>query len=60
MKIIQRLFPVIVAALFLAGCGGEDVSKSGKASTTTGWEYNDPENGGFAVKTAISGTIEKT
>ncbi|MFW6226902.1 MAG: formylglycine-generating enzyme family protein, partial [Bacteroidota bacterium] len=26
--------------VFLASCGGEQ-------SPTTGWEYNDPENGGF-------------
>jgi len=27
------------------------VSKTGKESTTTGWAYNDAENGGFEVKT---------
>ena len=40
-------------ALLLWGCGGKDVTSSGKDSTTTGWAYNDPENGGFEVKTAV-------
>ena len=53
MKIIMRLFPALLIALILWGCGGPDVTSSGKVSTTTGWAYNDPENGGFEVKTAV-------
>ena len=52
MKMMIRLVPILVAALMLWGCGGQDVTSSGKVSTTTGWAYNDPENGGFEVKTA--------
>ena len=37
--------------LFLASCSKKDISKSGDTSTTTGWDYNNPENGGFEVKT---------
>ena len=50
---IMRLFPVLLITLILWGCGGPDVTSSGKVSTTTGWAYNDPENGGFEVKTAV-------
>lgn len=53
MKMIMRLFPALLIALILWGCGGPDVTSSGKVSTTTGWAYNDPENGGFEVKTAM-------
>ena len=53
MKMIMRLFPALLIALILWGCGGPDVTSSGKVSTTTGWAYNDPENGGFEVKTAV-------
>lgn len=49
---IMRLIPVMLIALMLWGCGGKDITSSGKVSTTTGWAYNDPENGGFEVKTA--------
>jgi len=53
MKMIVRLIPVLFIALILGGCGGNDVTSSGKVSTTTGWAYNDQENGGFEVKTAV-------
>jgi len=53
MKMMMRAFPVILAALLVAGCSNKDTTSSGKASTTTGWSYNDPENGGFEVKTAV-------
>jgi len=52
MKMMMRLFPVLLIALMLWGCGGKDVTSSGNTSTTTGWDYNDPENGGFEVMTA--------
>ncbi len=50
---MMRLIPVALFALILSGCGGPDVTSSGKVSTTTGWAYNDPANGGFEVKTAV-------
>jgi len=53
MKMMMRLIPVLLIALILWGCGGQDVTSSGKVSTTTGWSYNNPENGGFEVKTAV-------
>ena len=49
---MMSLFPVLLIALMLWGCGGKDLTSSGNASTTTGWAYNHPENGGFEVKTA--------
>jgi len=52
MKMMMRLFPALLIALMLWGCGGKDVTSSGNASTTTGWAYNDPDNGGFEVMTA--------
>ena len=36
-------------SLMFVACGKHDISKSGQASTTTGWEYNSSENGGFEV-----------
>jgi gliding motility-associated lipoprotein GldJ len=53
MKMIMRLFPVLAAAVFMWSCGGNDITSSGKTSTTTGWAYNTPENGGFEVNTAV-------
>lgn len=52
MKMTLRLLSVITAASFLWSCGGGDVTSSGKTSSTTGWDYNNPENGGFEVRTA--------
>jgi sulfatase modifying factor 1 len=52
MKMMMRLLPVVLAALVFAGCSNKSKTSSGKVSTTTGWAYNDPENGGFEVKTA--------
>ena len=41
---ISNLLVVLFASLFLISCNkGKDVSP------TTGWNYNDPENGGFYV-----------
>ncbi|MFN8165822.1 MAG: SUMF1/EgtB/PvdO family nonheme iron enzyme [Bacteroidia bacterium] len=43
MKMISRnYFSLIVLTLFLASCGKEK-------SSVTGWNYNDPKNGGFEV-----------
>lgn len=56
MNINMKLLPVaLFAAAILSSCGGGggDLTSTGKASTTTGWSYNDPTNGGFEVKNAI-------
>lgn len=55
MKIKLKSFPVIIIALaMLYSCGGnQDLTSTGKASSTTGWDYNDPANGGFEVKNAV-------
>ena len=53
MKIMMRVIPVLLATLIITGCSKRDVTSSGKASTTTGWEYNTPENGGFEVQPAV-------
>jgi gliding motility-associated lipoprotein GldJ len=44
-----RILPVIlVAALILFSCKGSKKGDS-NVSSTTGWKYNDPDNGGFEV-----------
>jgi len=53
MKMMMRAFPVILAVLMFAGCSSGNKTSSGKASTTTGWDYNNPEMGGFEVKQAV-------
>jgi sulfatase modifying factor 1 len=56
MKMMMRLIPLVIVAVVLWGCsksGGGGKTTSGKVSTTTGWAYNDPENGGFEVQTAV-------
>ncbi|MGM0529925.1 MAG: SUMF1/EgtB/PvdO family nonheme iron enzyme [Bacteroidota bacterium] len=40
----------MLGILFLAGCGSQGDGLGG-VSPTTGWNYNDPENGGFEVVT---------
>ena len=42
MKITKFLSLAFFAAILLASCSKE-------SSSTTGWNYNDPENGGFEV-----------
>lgn len=46
---------VFTSLLIVSGCGliggGSSPATTGNSSTTTGWEYNDPDNGGFEVKT---------
>jgi formylglycine-generating enzyme len=53
MKIMFKLQSLLVIGLLLlASCkGGGDLTQSGKGSSTTGWNYNQPENGGFEVVT---------
>ena len=53
MKMMMRLIPVMLITLMAWGCGSKDVTSSGKVSTTTGWDYNNPENGGFEVTTQV-------
>jgi gliding motility-associated lipoprotein GldJ len=52
MKIALRLIPAIIAVFVLSGCS-EDITDSGKTSSATGWAYNEEENGGFEVKSAV-------
>jgi formylglycine-generating enzyme len=42
---------IIGGVLTLVACKKSDVTKTGEASTTTGWAYNSEENGGFEVVT---------
>jgi sulfatase modifying factor 1 len=49
MKGYKIFTSLTVVALLISSCGSNDVSKSGSASTTTGWDYNNEENGGFEV-----------
>ena len=54
MRIKSNLLPIFFIALaILSSCGGSDPAQTGNASTTTGWNYNDPATGGFEVKTAM-------
>ena len=51
MNRFRALLVVLLATLFLSSCmfrkGGQDVS------ATTGWEYNNPDNGGFEVQVGV-------
>jgi gliding motility-associated lipoprotein GldJ len=56
MKIRLSVLPVLVAlSLLIISCGGG--GDSSKESKTTGWAYNDPDNGGFEV---IQGAQQET
>jgi sulfatase modifying factor 1 len=46
---VNILSILIAVALLAASCGGKDITQTGRESTTTGWEYNDPDWGGFEV-----------
>jgi formylglycine-generating enzyme len=52
MKIALRLIPAVIAVFLFSGCA-EDITDSGNMSSATGWEYNNEENGGFEVATAV-------
>ena len=41
-KILSKITFLIAVVIILSACGGEQ-------SQTTGWEYNNPRNGGFEV-----------
>ena len=56
MNVKLKFIPlVLISVLIVSGCsllgGGKDPSQTGNSSQTTGWEYNNPDNGGFEVKT---------
>jgi formylglycine-generating enzyme len=45
-----RALPVVlVTMIFLSSCGLFGGKKGGNVSPTTGWSYNNPDNGGFEV-----------
>ena len=46
----KSISPAVIAAFLLSACGGE-------SSNTTGWAYNDSDNGGFSVNTDYEGQI---
>ncbi len=43
---LSAIAQLVVVAFILVSCGGGKKT----ASSTTGWKYNDPDNGGFEVK----------
>lgn len=50
MRNTGKFLPFILTVFFLFySCGERDIAKTGKKSTTTGWEYNDADWGGFEV-----------
>ena len=52
MKFTLKIQLVIVSGmLIIAGCGGSKSDGLGNVSPTTGWDYNNPENGGYEVVT---------
>jgi gliding motility-associated lipoprotein GldJ len=53
MKIALRLVPAVIAVFLLSGCGESNITESSKNSSATGWAYNNEENGGFEVSSAI-------
>jgi gliding motility-associated lipoprotein GldJ len=55
MKFTLKIYSIIIIGIFIiSGCGsqgGGGTSELGSTSQTTGWSYNNPENGGFEVNT---------
>ncbi len=50
MKVRALLASVLfLFILTFVSCSKQNVSESGSTSTTTGWDYNNPENGGYEV-----------
>lgn len=52
LKILSAVFLAGALLVFLTSCQQGGASASRKASRTTGWKYNEPENGGFEVSSA--------
>ena len=48
LNFLKSLSPALAAAFLLSSCGGD-------SSNTTGWSYNDSDNGGFSVNTDYEG-----
>ncbi|MEE4197015.1 MAG: SUMF1/EgtB/PvdO family nonheme iron enzyme [Bacteroidales bacterium] len=48
---LRKSLLVFAGLLFFTGCGLVGGGGSSSDSPTTGWAYNDPDNGGFEVKT---------
>ena len=44
---------VIICVLFLSSCFGKKKGGGEGVSSTTGWEYNNPDNGGFEVAQGV-------
>jgi len=57
MNVKLNIFPLVfISLLIVTGCslfggGGNTAASTGNESQATGWEYNNPDNGGFEVKT---------
>lgn len=50
MRKKARFLPFLLTVFFLFySCGGGDITKTGDQSSTTGWDYNDTDWGGFEV-----------
>jgi formylglycine-generating enzyme len=50
MKGKALLIPLFLSLMMVTiSCSKKDVAQSGEASTTTGWDYNNTDNGGFEV-----------
>lgn len=51
MRIKVRILPFLLTIVFIfLSCNRlGDITKTGKESSTTGWQYNDPDWGGFEV-----------
>ncbi|MFC2089928.1 SUMF1/EgtB/PvdO family nonheme iron enzyme [Bacteroidota bacterium] len=52
MKVALRIIPAILTIVLVASCSNNsNLTRSGNSSSATGWDYNEPGNGGFEVKT---------
>ena len=62
MKVKLKFIPLVfVSLLIVNGCSSTGGSiPTGSTSQTTGWDYNDPDNGGFEVKTSIKSYLTRT
>ena len=49
MKMLLSASVAVLTMFFMTSCGGGQGSGTGQVSTSTGWEYNSMDNGGFEV-----------
>ena len=56
MKLHQII--LVLVSIFLTACSNKN-SGSYERSTTTGWEYNNPRNGGFETNLIINSLNKK-